>query len=89
MKFNLVWETNPPELTQSQKAALAREIVWLESFSDDASSVISHVMNLTSVLSGPSIMLYGKAGNDTDIFLVYNKVTEWKTLDDTAVETGE
>jgi len=89
MKFNLVWETNPPELTRAQKATLAREIVWLESFSDDASSVISHVMNLTSDLSGPSIMLYGKTGNDTDIFLAYNKVTKWKTLDDTDFGTDE
>jgi hypothetical protein len=89
MKFNLIWETNPPELTEAQKATLAREIVWLESFSDDASSVVSHLVNLTSDLSGPSIMLYGKDGNDADIFLTYNKVTKWTTLDDIDFETGE
>ena len=81
MKFNLIWETETPSLTQEQSATLASELVWLENSVDDASGVISHIVNLTSDYSGPSITLHGNDENKTDLFLTYNKKTVWTTLE--------
>lgn len=81
MKFNLIWEAEPPTLTSEQSAALASELAWLEARVDDASEVVSHVVNLTTDYSGPSITLHGKDQNKTDLFLSYNKKTEWIILD--------
>ena len=81
MKFNLIWESESPDLAPDQRSALAREIVWLESFVDDASGVISHVVNLTSDYTGPSVTLHGKEDNTSDLFLTYNEKTTWVTLD--------
>jgi len=82
MKFNLVWDVGTPTLTSEQTTILAREIAWLEGCIDDASGIISHVVNLTSDYSGPSITLHGKEENKTDVFLTYNKKTTWVTLED-------
>jgi hypothetical protein len=82
MKFNLVWDAKTPELTPEHTAILAREIAWLEGRIDDASEIISHVVNLTDDFSGPSITLHGKEENKTDVFLTYNKKTTWVTLED-------
>ena len=82
MKFNLIWETNPPELTEAEKSLLAREIVWIESMSEDASDLAAHILLLTDVETGPSITMYGKKDNADDLFLSYNKKTKWVTLTD-------
>jgi len=82
MKFNLVWESDCPELTWSQRAILAREIVWLESFACDASEVISHTLSLSQDDAGPSVAMYGKEGNCEDLFLAYHEKTNWIILED-------
>jgi len=86
MKFNLIWETNPPELTESEKSLLAREIVWIESMSDDASDLVAHILLLTDVETGPSITMYGKKDNADDLFLAYSKKTKWQVLTDDVEE---
>lgn len=83
MKFNLMWESASPELNDKQIAILAREIVWLETYSEDASEVVSHVVNLTEDDTGPSILINGRTGNSTDLFLNYTEKTEWIVQDDT------
>lgn len=83
MKFNLIWETETPDLIPDQRAVLARELAWLENSVDDADSVISHIVNLTSDWSGPSVTIHGKEDNTSDLFLTYNKETVWVTLDTT------
>lgn len=83
MKFNLIWETKAPTLTQEQSDILVSELVYLENTVDDASEVISHTVNLTSDYSGPSITLHGKEENETDLFLSYNKKTKWIILENT------
>ena len=82
MKFNLMWESASPELNDKQIAILAREIVWLETHSEDASEVISPVVTLTEDATGPSILINGRTGNSTDLFLNYTEKTEWIVLDD-------
>ena len=82
MKFNLIWETNPPELTESQKSLLAREIVWIESMSEDASDLVAHMLLLGDTETGPSITMYGKKDNTDNLFLAYSKKTKWRVLTD-------
>lgn len=82
MKFNLIWDADTPALTSEHAAILAREIAWLEGRIGDASEIISHLVNLTDDLSGPSITLHGKEENATDVFITYNEETTWVTLDD-------
>ncbi len=82
MKFNLIWDTNPPELTEAEKSLLAREIVWVESMSEDASDLVAHMLLLGDTETGPSITMYGKKDNTDDLFLSYSKKTKWLTLTD-------
>ena len=82
MKFNLIWETNPPELTEAQKSLLAREIVWIESMSEDASDLVAHMLLLDDTETGPSITMYGKKDNPNDLFLTYSKKTKGRVLTD-------
>ena len=82
MKFNLIWETNPPELTEAEKSLLAREIVWIESMSEDASTLVAHMLLLGDTETGPSITMYGKQDNVDDLFLAYSKKTKWRVLTD-------
>jgi hypothetical protein len=80
MKFNLVWETEKPELTEAQKYKLAREIVEIETVMDDASELIFHLVNLEDE-TGPSITIYGKSDNTNELFLEYQSKTEWLIMD--------
>ncbi len=82
MKFNLIWESNPPELTEPQKSLLAREIVWVESMSEDASDLVAHMLLLDDTETGPSITMYGKKDNPHDLFLMYSKKTKWRVFTD-------
>ena len=82
MKFNLIWESNPPELTDDEKSMLAREIVWIESMSEDASNLVAHMLLLGDTEIGPSITMYGKKDNQDDLFLTYSKKTKWRVLTD-------
>lgn len=82
MKFNLIWDTAPPELTEAQKSLLAREIVWIESMSEDASTLVAHMLLLDDIETGPSITMYGKEDNANDLFLAYSKKTKWRVLTD-------
>lgn len=82
MKFNLIWESNPPELTETEKSMLAREIVWIESMSEDASNLVAHMLLLGDTETGPSITMYGKKDNQDDLFLTYSKKTKWRVLTD-------
>jgi hypothetical protein len=82
MKFNITWEGDIPELTEDEKLHLAREIVWLEQSMPDPSDLIFHMINLTKDPEGPSIVAYGKPDNRGELFLEYNAVTQYITLDD-------
>ncbi len=82
MNFNLIWETAPPELTESEKSLLAREIVWLETMSEDASDLIAHMLFLSDAETGPSITMYGKKDNKDDLFLAYSKKTKLQVFTD-------
>ena len=73
MKFNLIWEGEPPKITEDQKLLLAREIVWLESSVIDTSDLIFHTIDLTSDTEGPCIIVFGKDGNQSDLFLEYHE----------------
>ena len=86
MKFNLIWEKTPPELTQAEKSLLAREIVWIESMSEDASDLVAHILLLGDTETGPSITMYGKKDNTDDLFLSYSKKTKWQVLTDDVEE---
>jgi hypothetical protein len=69
MKFNVIWEGEPPEITEDQKLLLAREIVWLESSVLDPSDLVFHTIDLTSDPEGPCIIAFKKDGNQNDLFL--------------------
>lgn len=73
MKFNIIWEGEPPEITEDQKLFLAREIAWLESSLLDPSDLIFHTIDLTNDREGPCIIAFGKQNNQNDLFLEYHE----------------
>jgi hypothetical protein len=81
MKFNVVWVNQPKNLTEEQTLYVAREIVWLEQLSKTPEDVIFHTIELSSNDEGPSVVVYGKPGNDRDLFLDYNEVSEFVHLE--------
>jgi hypothetical protein len=82
MKFNLVWESDIPQLTENDKFFLAREIVYMEQLTEDPSSMIFHHIFLTDDMNGPTIIAYGKENNSNDIFLEYFEKPDWISLEE-------
>ena len=82
MKYNLVWETEVPNLSESEKLHLAREIVYIEQMTDNVENLICHDVTLTGDFTGPMILAYGKEGNIEDLFLEYHESNEFIAIED-------
>ena len=70
MRFNIIWQGEPPEITEDQKHFLAREIAWLESSLLDPSDLIFHTIDLTNDPEGPCVIAFAK---QNDLFLEYHE----------------
>jgi hypothetical protein len=86
MRFNLVWESDIPNLTESEKLLVARELVYMEQVTDDPSTMIFHHIFLTDDMDGKTIIAYGKEGNKEDIFLEYFEKPDWVSLEEFDLE---
>lgn len=73
MKYNLVWETEVPNLSESENLHLSREIVYIEQSVESVEDLIFHSIMFSNDLSDHSVLAYGKEGNSKDLFLKYSE----------------
>lgn len=86
MKFNLVWVNKLPELSKDENSCLLKEIFYIENITDSPASMLFHHIFLTGDMDGPTVLAYGKSGNDKDIFLEYFENPVWISLEDFSEE---